>query len=44
VSAGSALELEQDPRSLIATRVFNAPRDLVFAAWTDLPEPQPMDH
>ena len=26
---------KQDPRSIIGTRVFDAPRDLVFSAWTD---------
>jgi uncharacterized protein YndB with AHSA1/START domain len=35
VAARNSLELEQDPRSLIATRVLDAPRELVFAAWTD---------
>lgn len=31
----SSLDLERDPRSIIGTRVFEAPRDLVFAAFTD---------
>lgn len=31
----SNLDLERDPRSIIGSRVFNAPRDLVFAAFTD---------
>jgi uncharacterized protein YndB with AHSA1/START domain len=35
VAARNSLNLERDPRSIIATRVFDAPRDLVFAAWTD---------
>jgi uncharacterized protein YndB with AHSA1/START domain len=34
VSARSSLDLDQDPRSIIATRVFNAPRELVWTAWT----------
>jgi uncharacterized protein YndB with AHSA1/START domain len=35
VSARNSVDLEQDPRSIIGTRVFDAPRDLVFSAWTD---------
>jgi uncharacterized protein YndB with AHSA1/START domain len=35
VSARSNLDLDQDPRSIIATRVFDAPRELVWKAWTD---------
>ncbi len=31
----NSLDLEKDPRSIIGTRVFRAPRDLVFAAFTD---------
>lgn len=31
----SDLDLERDPRSIIGSRVFSAPRDLVFAAFTD---------
>lgn len=31
----SNLDLERDPRSIVGSRVFNAPRDLVFAAFTD---------
>ena len=27
--------LERDPRAMIATREYDAPRDLVFEAWTD---------
>jgi uncharacterized protein YndB with AHSA1/START domain len=29
------IDLEQDPRSIIGTRVFDAPRALVFSVWTD---------
>jgi len=29
------LDLDQDPRAIIGTRVFDAPRELVFAVWTD---------
>ena len=29
------LDLAQDPRSIIGTRIFDAPRELVFAAFTD---------
>jgi uncharacterized protein YndB with AHSA1/START domain len=35
VAAGNSLDLDRDPRTIIATRVFDAPRVLVFAAWTD---------
>jgi uncharacterized protein YndB with AHSA1/START domain len=35
MSATSSLDLERDPRSIIGTRVFAAPRDLVFSAFTD---------
>jgi uncharacterized protein YndB with AHSA1/START domain len=31
----NSLDLDRDPRSIIGTRVFDAPRDLVFAAFTD---------
>ena len=31
----SSLDLERDPRSIIGTRIFAAPRDLVFSAFTD---------
>ena len=30
-----SLDLDKDPRSIIGMRVFDAPRDLVFSAWTD---------
>lgn len=29
------LDLDSDPRSIIGTRVFDAPRDLVFSCFTD---------
>ena len=35
VSATNSIDLERDPRSIIGTRVFDAPRDLVFSAFTD---------
>ena len=35
MNARNSLDLEQDPRSIIGTRVFDAPRALVFAAFTD---------
>ncbi len=31
----NSLDLEEDPRALIGTRLFNAPRHLVWEAWTD---------
>ena len=35
MSARNSLDLEQDPRSMIGTRVFDAPRELVWTVWTD---------
>jgi uncharacterized protein YndB with AHSA1/START domain len=35
VAATSKIDLEQDPRVIVGTREFDAPRDLVFSAWTD---------
>jgi uncharacterized protein YndB with AHSA1/START domain len=35
MSERNSLDTETEPRSIIATRVFDAPRELVFAAWTD---------
>jgi uncharacterized protein YndB with AHSA1/START domain len=35
MAAAGKLDLESDPRSIIGVREFDAPRDLVFAAWTD---------
>jgi uncharacterized protein YndB with AHSA1/START domain len=35
VAAKNNIDLEIDPRSIIGTRVFDAPRDLVFSAWTN---------
>jgi uncharacterized protein YndB with AHSA1/START domain len=35
VAAKNSIDLETDPRSIIGTRVFDAPRDRVFSAWTD---------
>ncbi len=31
----NSIDLERDPRSIIGMRVFSAPRDLVFSAFTD---------
>jgi uncharacterized protein YndB with AHSA1/START domain len=31
----SSIDLERDPRSIIGMRIFDAPRDLVFSAFTD---------
>jgi uncharacterized protein YndB with AHSA1/START domain len=33
--ARNSIDVEQDPRSIIAIREFDAPRDLVFSVWTD---------
>lgn len=35
MSVANSIDLNQDPRSIIGTRVFDAPRDLVFSVWTD---------
>jgi uncharacterized protein YndB with AHSA1/START domain len=35
VALKSSIDLEQDPRSIVGTRVFDAPRALVFSVWTD---------
>lgn len=35
MSARNSLDIEQDPRLMIGTRVLDAPRELVFEAWTD---------
>jgi len=35
IVALSRLDLEADPRAIIGTREFNAPRALVFSAWTE---------
>jgi uncharacterized protein YndB with AHSA1/START domain len=35
MAAKNDVDTGSDPRSIIATRVFDAPRDLVFAVWTD---------
>lgn len=34
-TATHSLDLERDPCSIIGIREFDAPRDLVFSAWTD---------
>jgi uncharacterized protein YndB with AHSA1/START domain len=35
VAVKSSIDLEQDPRSIVGKRVFDAPRALVFLAWTN---------
>ncbi len=35
MAGGSSIDLEHDPKSIIAMRVLDAPRDLVFAVWSD---------
>ena len=35
MSVRNNLDLEQDPRSIIGTRVLDAPRALVFSVWTN---------
>jgi uncharacterized protein YndB with AHSA1/START domain len=34
VSARSSIDVERDPRAIVATRVIDAPRALVWMAWT----------
>jgi uncharacterized protein YndB with AHSA1/START domain len=34
-AATSRIDLDRDPRSIIGTREFDAPRTLVFSLWTD---------
>ena len=35
MDARSRTDLDQDPRAIVTTRVFDAPRELVWSAWTD---------
>ena len=35
MAAESSLDLEHDPRMIIGSRVFDAPRELVWRVWTD---------
>ena len=35
MAAKNSIDLQQDPRSIIAVREFDAPRELVFAVWSD---------
>ena len=35
MDARSKLDLDQDPRAIVATRWLDAPRELVWTAWTD---------
>jgi uncharacterized protein YndB with AHSA1/START domain len=35
VAEKNSIDLDRDPRSIVGTRVFDAPRDLVFAAFAD---------
>jgi uncharacterized protein YndB with AHSA1/START domain len=35
MAAKASLDLDHDPRTMIGSRVFGAPRELVFAAWSD---------
>jgi uncharacterized protein YndB with AHSA1/START domain len=35
MAAKSSLDIDSDPRAIIGMREFDAPRDLVFDAWTD---------
>jgi uncharacterized protein YndB with AHSA1/START domain len=35
MAATSSLDLDRDPRSIVGIREFDAPRALVFSAWTD---------
>jgi uncharacterized protein YndB with AHSA1/START domain len=35
VGVRNSLDLESDPRAIIGTRLYDAPRELVWTAWTD---------
>ena len=35
MSARNSIDLDTDPRTIIGSRIFDAPRDLVFSAFTD---------
>jgi len=35
VAGKSNVDLDQDPRSIVGSRVFDAPRELVYAAFAD---------
>ena len=35
MTAKNSIDLERDPRSIIGSRVLDAPRALVFSAWTN---------
>lgn len=35
MAAKSNIDLDRDPRAIVGVREFDAPRELVFAAWTD---------
>jgi uncharacterized protein YndB with AHSA1/START domain len=35
MAATSSIDLDQDTRSIVGVREFDAPRELVFSAWTD---------
>lgn len=35
MDARSSTDLDQDPSAIVTTRVFDAPRELVWSAWTD---------
>jgi uncharacterized protein YndB with AHSA1/START domain len=35
IAAPSGVDLDGDPRAIVGTREFDAPRALVFSAWTD---------
>src|SRR5215469_1441929 len=35
MAAKSSIDLDRDPRSIVGMREYDAPRELVFEAWTD---------
>ena len=39
MAARNSLDLEQDQRSIVGTRVFDVPRELVWTVWTDPKHP-----
>jgi uncharacterized protein YndB with AHSA1/START domain len=36
MATANSLDLERDPRAIVGTRIFDAPRELVFSAFADL--------
>jgi len=35
MAVGNSIDMASDPRAIVATRVFDAPRELVFTVWSN---------